>query len=102
MNVIHILLLKPQSDVSPEQFQEAITALLALRQKIAGIVDVQAYPSMKLNDPKDYTHIVTFTFESEQHFEAYLPHPEHLVFIRAFAHRFDNLIAFDYLQNQNQ
>ncbi|HEY4383419.1 MAG TPA: Dabb family protein [Ktedonobacteraceae bacterium] len=102
MNVIHILLLKPQSDVSPEQFQEAIAGLLALQQKIAGIVDIQVHPNMKVNNPKDYTHIVTFTFESEQHFEAYLPHPEHQVFIREFAHRFDNLIVFDYLQDQNQ
>ena len=101
MNVIHILLIKVKPETTDQQLQEALAALAGLQQKIPGILDVQIHPSLQGGKQgEDYTHLAAFTFENEERFAAYGPHPTHQTFIREFVPRFSEVLAFDYLQDQ--
>src|SRR5262245_27332589 len=101
MNVIHLLLLKARPEATPQQIQAAFDALTELQQKIPGILDVQMHTSLKADKQSNFTNLVIFTFENEERFAAYGPHPAHQALIREHIPLFSSVFSFDYLQDQN-
>jgi hypothetical protein len=96
MELTHILLLQPKPETTPEQYQAGITALVALKEKIPGILAVETHKSFKIDPRGGFTDIVIFTFESETYLAAYMQHPEHLAVIQENRPFLGSVVAFDY------
>ncbi|MBE9142437.1 Dabb family protein [Planktothrix mougeotii] len=93
----HLVLLKFKPEVSPDQIDQIFTHLAELKNLIPGIIEFNggSYSSPEgLN--QGYTHGFIMTFETADHRDAYLPHPEHEKVKAMVLNYLDDLIAFDF------
>jgi len=65
-----------------------------LKQKIHGIVDVQAGKN-KNGSNQGYTYGFIMRFVDEEHFQAYFPHPEHKAVSSELRKLCTSLLNFD-------
>ena len=74
--VIHTLLLQTKPETTDEEMQKVLEKVKMLKQKIPGIVSVQAGKN-KNESNYGYTYGFVMHFVDEEHLQAYFPHPEH-------------------------
>ncbi|MBV9258779.1 MAG: Dabb family protein [Ktedonobacteraceae bacterium] len=74
--IVHTLLLQPKPETTNEEMQAVLERVKMLKQKIPGIVDVQAGKNKNAGN-HGYTYGFIMRFVDEEHLQAYFPHPEH-------------------------
>ncbi|MFT8321274.1 MAG: Dabb family protein [Bacillus sp. (in: firmicutes)] len=72
----HIVLVKFSETTTEEQLHEVIKRFRALRNKIMGVIDLQAGFNFA-DSHKEYQVILKVRFEDRQALELYKPNPEH-------------------------
>ncbi|MCE4051329.1 MULTISPECIES: Dabb family protein [Bacillaceae] len=72
----HIVLVKFSETTTEEQLQEVIKRFRALRNKIMGVVDLQAGLNFAQSS-KDYQVVLKVRFEDREALALYGPNPEH-------------------------
>jgi Stress responsive A/B Barrel Domain len=93
----HIVLLKFKPEVSPDQIDQIFTDLDQLKNLIPGIIGFNGGPySSPEGLNQGYTHGFIMTFETADHRDAYLPHPEHEKVKAIILNYLDDVIAFDF------
>jgi Stress responsive A/B Barrel Domain len=79
--VRHVVVFRYKPDASPEKIQQVTDAIMALKEKIPGILamehGVNNSPE-KLN--QGFTHVFLITFTNAAARDTYLPHPAHKAF----------------------
>jgi hypothetical protein len=79
----HIVIFKYKPTVTQEHINQITKAFQDLQHKIPGIVSFEH----GVNDSSErrnlgFTHVYFLTFENAQARDTYLPHPEHLQFVK--------------------
>ncbi|WP_254173312.1 Dabb family protein [Planktothrix pseudagardhii] len=93
----HLVLLKFKPEVTPDQIDQIFTHLAELKNLIPGIIGFNGGPySSPEGLNQGYTHGFIMTFETADHRDAYLPHPEHEKVKVMVLNYLDDLIAFDF------
>lgn len=90
----HIVLVKFSENTTEQQLEEVIKRFRALRNKILGIVDLQAGMNFAASS-KDYQVVLKVRFEDRHALELYGPNPEHqavAAYIREVG-RVDSIVA---------
>lgn len=79
--VRHVVVFKYGSDATPQQIQGITDALVALKDRIPGIVSIETgVNNSPENLNKGFTHVFLVTFTDARARDAYLPHPAHQEF----------------------
>jgi heme-degrading monooxygenase HmoA len=94
MEFVHIVLVKPNPETTPEAIDAIIAKVGALRNVIPGIIGFEKGQDVGGNN-QGYTHGFVVTFDNEEHFKAYGPHPAHQVVAKEIL-AISDLIPFDY------
>jgi len=84
-------------EITQEQIDESFRALVDLKNKIPGLISVEHGPYKSdegLND--GFTHGFIMTFETAQHRDNYLPHPDHQLVVDLVQPRLERLVVFDF------
>ena len=79
--VRHVVVFRYKPDASPQKIQQVTDALVALKDKIPGILAVEHGVNNspeKLN--QGFTHVFQLTFTNAAARDTYLPHPDHKAF----------------------
>ena len=79
--VRHVVVFRYKPDASPEKIRQVTDALVALKDKIPGILAVEHGVNNspeKLN--QGFTHVFQLTFANAAARDTYLPHPDHKAF----------------------
>lgn len=92
--IMHIVLLLPKPEATQEELLAVLEKARALQTQIPGIVAVQAGENQNPNN-QGYTFGMTMTFDNEEHFKAYFPHPEHRAVGAELRRLSVNLLNFD-------
>lgn len=74
--IIHIVLLQPKPDTTSEQMDAVMEQIKALKEKIPGILYVQAGAN-RHTAHQGYTYGFVMHFDNEEHLKAYSPNPHH-------------------------
>lgn len=74
--IIHIVLLQPKPETTPEQMEAVLEQVKDLKDKIPGLLEVQAGAN-RHNVHQDYTYGFVMHFDNEEHLKAYSPNPHH-------------------------
>ena len=92
----HIVLFKLKPDASEERKEGMLRALLALREKIPGIV--QASAGVNFADrARGYTHGFVARFQDRAALDAYIPHPAHQAVVESHVKPLsDGILVLDY------
>ncbi len=94
--ILHVVLLKPPPDADPAAALALRDALLALRGRIPGLLDVHFGPN---TSPEGLDHGFTlgFTvaFDSPASRDAYLPHPAHRAVVPLVRAASSEVLVFD-------
>ncbi len=93
----HHVYFKFEDDVTPAQKDEINQAFSELKNQIPEIVEFECGIN---NSPEglsnDFTHGYTVSFRTEQHRDAYLPHPAHQEFVKLVDGRLAGVFVVDY------
>ncbi|KXO79399.1 Dabb family protein [Brucella anthropi] len=97
----HIVLIKFRPEVGAAQIEEELHAVVALKDKIGGILSITAGEN---NSPenleKGYRHGFVVDFTDSVARDAYLPHPEHAKvgksLVEASEGGIEGILVFDY------
>lgn len=84
-------------EITQAQIDESFTALVDLKNKIPGLQSVEHGPYKSdegLND--GFTHGFIMTFDSAEHRDNYLPHPDHLKVVNLVQPRLERIVVFDF------
>jgi antibiotic biosynthesis monooxygenase (ABM) superfamily enzyme len=92
--IMHIVLLLPKPEATREELLAVLEKARALQTKIPGIVAMQAGENQNPNN-QGYTFGMAITFDNEEHFKAYFPHPEHRAVGAELRRLSVNLLNFD-------
>lgn len=97
--IFHTVLLNLKPEAPAEEVEAAMALVRTLPQKIAGITSVIAGANLHTT-PKNqgYTHGFILVFDTEEHFRAYAPHPDHQPVSQALRGISQTIIDFDLLQ----
>jgi Stress responsive A/B Barrel Domain len=75
----HVLLLKPNTDITPEAIDSIRTSLAALVGVIPGLVDFHWGPNLAASDRHaGYSYGFSMDFRDRESLAGYGPHPEHV------------------------
>jgi hypothetical protein len=84
-------------EVTQEQIEESFLALVDLKNKIPGLLTVEHGPYQSAEGLNDgFTHGFIMTFETAQHRDDYLPHPDHQLVVDLVQPRLERLVVFDF------
>ncbi|KMM36155.1 Dabb family protein [Guptibacillus hwajinpoensis] len=72
----HVVLFKFSNETTKEQKEEGMSRLIQVKDKIPGIVDIQAGTNFS-DRSQGFESGLTVRFESKEALEAYGPHPAH-------------------------
>ena len=93
----HVVVFKYKEDATKAQIDKVEKEFRALRDKIPGIVSLEAGVN---NSPeglnKDFTHVFIVTFKNEKAREVYLPHPDHKAFVGVLKPILDDVFVVDF------
>ncbi len=92
--IIHIVLLQPKPDTTPEQMDAVMEQIKALKEKIPGILYVEAGAN-RHTAHQDYTYGLVMHFDNEEHLNAYLPNPNHQAVSSQLQQLFSTFLIFD-------
>jgi Stress responsive A/B Barrel Domain len=77
----HSVILKPKSDISPEDKQAFFDAV----NKLASIPDVQKFEVLKQISAKNtFEYGISMEFDTQEQYDSYSNHPEHVAFVQHF------------------
>ncbi len=96
--IFHTVLLDPKPETTAEEVAVALEHVRALQQKIPGITGVSAGANLNSSNNQGYTHGFTLIFDTEEHFRAYAPHPDHQPVSQALRRIYQSIVDFDLLQ----
>jgi hypothetical protein len=96
--IFHSVLLDLKPETTAEDVETALEHVRALQQKIPGITGVVAGANLNSSNNQGYTHGFILIFDTEEHFQAYAPHPEHLPVSQELQRICQRIIDFDLLQ----
>ena len=93
----HIVVFRFGQPLPPEVTADLLSALLAFREEIPGILALSAgvNDTLETQNVHGYTLGLRITFRDREALRAYQPHPSHLAFVR----RLDGLLLDGLLQN---
>lgn len=74
--ILHIVLLQPKPETTPEEIQHTLELVKALQKTIPGILNIQAGEN-HYHTTQGFTHGFVINFASEDDLRNYFPHPEH-------------------------
>ena len=97
----HIVLIRFGSDVEAAEIEAALRQVVALREKIDGIVGITTGGNTSPeNLEKGFRHGFVVDFVDAAARDAYLPHPEHVIVGRRLVelaeNGLDGILVFDY------
>ncbi len=95
--IIHVVLLQPKPETTAEELEAVMERARALQEKIPAIVSMQAGENQNPNN-QGYTYGLVMSFDTEEHFKAYFPHPEHRSVGAELRRLSVNLVNFDIQQ----
>ena len=95
--IIHVVLLQPKPETTAEDLAAVMEQARALQEKVPGIVSMQAGVNQNPNN-QGYTYGLVMSFDTEEHFKAYFPHPEHRAVGAELRRLSVNLVNFDIRQ----
>jgi hypothetical protein len=82
--ILHIVLLEPRADLTPDAVQTFLQVLETASRDIPSILEVKAGPVRDLglgyedrSDGRGFSHAAVFGFASVDNLKAYLVHPAH-------------------------
>jgi hypothetical protein len=91
------LIFKPSTTLQEREM--IFEQIRALEQKIPGITRVIVGANLNTTEAnRGYTHGFTLIFDTEEHFRAYAPHPEHQPVSQALQQACQSILDFDLLQ----
>src|SRR5437764_15028576 len=74
--IVHVVLFKWTEEATPEAISAALQALLGLKDRIPGILDITGGPNFSDRN-KGFTHGLVVRFANRAALDTYIPHPEH-------------------------
>lgn len=93
----HVVLLKFKEAATSADIKKVEAAFVDLPSKIKEIKDFEWGLN---NSPealnKGFTHCFFVTFDSEKERSIYLPHPEHLAFVKVLSPHLEDVLVLDY------
>jgi hypothetical protein len=93
----HVVVFKYKSVATPDQIAKIEKEFRALKEKIPGIVSIEAgFNNSPEDHAKGFTHIFIVTFRSEKARETYLPHPAHNAFVSVLMPSLDDVFVIDF------
>ncbi len=93
--VDHLVLFKPKPGTPPEIEEELVRQLLALRERIPGIVAMSCGRNFSSRN-QGYTVGYWVRFRDREALEAYSPHPEHQRVVAFTRTHFADVLIVDY------
>ena len=79
--VRHVVVFRYKPDAGPEKIRQVTDALVALKEKIPGILAVEhGVNNSPENLNQGFTHVFQVTFTNAAARDTYLPHPAHKAF----------------------
>ena len=79
--VRHVVVFRYKPDASPEKIRQVTNAIVALKDKIPGILSVEhGVNNSPENLNQGFTHVFQLTFTNAAARDTYLPHPDHKAF----------------------
>jgi hypothetical protein len=97
--IFHTVLLSIKPETPTEEIEAALGLVRALQQKIEGITNVIAGANLHTTPNNlGYTYGFILVFDTEDHFRAYAPHPDHQPVSQALRRISQSIIDFDLLQ----
>jgi len=97
--IVHILLLQPKPETTAEEMLSVLEKVKALKEKIPGIIDVQASENKNIYN-QGYSYGFVMSFVDEEHLKAYSPHPEHKAVSAELRRLCSTLLNFDFQQEE--
>jgi hypothetical protein len=95
--IFHTVLLDLKPEITAEEVESALGHVRALQQKIPGITGVSAGANLNSGNNQGYTHGFILIFDTEEHFRAYAPHPDHQPVSQELQRICQRIIDFDLL-----
>jgi len=95
--ITHIVLLQPKPETTSEELEAVLERVKALKGQIPGLLTVQAGANRHQAN-QGYTYGFVMQFESEEHLQAYSPHPAHRAVSPELRRLCTALLNFDLLQ----
>jgi len=97
----HVVLMKFKEGTTPEQIKKLEDGFRALPDKIDAIVDFEWGTDCSVEGLQDgFTHCFLVTFPCEKSRAKYLPHPDHLAFVKIVKPHLDKVLVIDYWTKQ--
>ena len=79
--VRHVVVFRYKPDASPQKIQQVTDAIVALKDKIPGILALEhGVNNSPENKNQGFTHVFQLTFTNAAARDTYLPHPVHRAF----------------------
>src|SRR5438045_3382049 len=97
--ITHIVLLEPKPETTPEEMDAVLEQVKALKDKIPGLVSVQAGENRHAAH-FGYTYGFIMHFVDEEHLKAYSPHPAHRAVSPELRRLCIHLLNFDLPQEE--
>jgi len=95
--IFHTVLLDLKPETTAKEIERAFEHIRALQQKIPGITEVVVGANLNSSSNQGYTHGFLLIFDTEEHFRAYAPHPQHQPVSQELQRICQRIIDFDLL-----
>jgi hypothetical protein len=93
----HVVLLKPKPGIDGPKLTALWSGLGALKTRIPGIVSIHMGENTSPEGKdKGFTLGFIVTFETAEHRDAYLPHPDHIAVVPLVRVIADDVLVFDF------
>ncbi|WP_379129672.1 Dabb family protein [Paenibacillus sp. sgz500958] len=98
MKYEHLVVFKFNDKMNPAKQQELVDQLLALRERIPGIIEISAgiNETEETDNIHGYSLGLRVSFEDLDSLRAYGPHPMHQEFVKSLDGLLENVIVVDY------
>jgi hypothetical protein len=94
--IMHIVLFQWTPEAGPDAINRAVTELLALKDKIPGILELTCGQNFT-DRGKGFTHGLVVRFTDRAALDIYGPHPEHQRVVQTYINPIRaDVLAFDY------
>jgi antibiotic biosynthesis monooxygenase (ABM) superfamily enzyme len=88
----HLVFLAVREDASPEDVEDLIASIWALKQTVPGVVDLTVGENFSERSG-GYTHGLFVRFESVEDLQGYLKHPDHLAVVEKLDALTDRIVV---------
>jgi len=92
--ITHVVLIKPKDSISNEELSVFFEHVLALQEKIPGILDISVGENQS-DFHGGFTHGIIMRFVDEAHLQAHHTHPAHVAVVTELDNLCQQSIDFD-------